>query len=133
MTILTEIQTALESFNGAMDLMNKLMDTMNLAIAYGLIIFIIASIIKLFVNRTNKIIILDELINILKYSFALFLLNNTEYILGGEIPFFIPKIIWVYLVANILLVLGCTAIFKRSKNKTADKNIENNVENNMEK
>ena len=129
---MTEIQTALESFNGAMDLMNKLMDTMNLAIAYGLIIFIIASIIKLFVNRTNKIIILDELINILKYSFALFLLNNTEYILGGEIPFFIPKIIWVYLVANILLVLVCTAIFKGSKNKTADKNIANDVENNIE-
>lgn len=124
---MTDIQTALENFNGAMDLMNKLMDTMNMAIVYGLIIFIIASIIKLFVNKTNKIIILDELINILKYSFALFLLNNTEYILGGEIPFFIPKIIWVYLVANILLVLVCTAIFKGSKNKTADKNIENDV------
>lgn len=113
---MTEIQTSIGVFNEGISLISGLVDTMSLALTYSLLIFLVASIINLCLNKNDKKRVLEELMNILKYSFALFLLKNTQY-LGY-------KIILLYVVLNLVLVLGYALILKITKNKTNNTNIE---------
>lgn len=120
---MSEIQTAVEALNGGVSIIAGLIDVMTLALVYSLIIFLVTSAINLCLNKNDKRRVLDELMNILKYSFALFLLKNTQY-LGYEI-------IILYAVLNLILVLGYALILKASKNKqnnisNEDEIIENN-------
>lgn len=114
--LLTEIQTAVEAFNGGVSLLSGLIDVMSLALTYSLLIFLVTSVINLCLNKNDKKRVLEELMNILKYSFPLFLLKNTQY-LGY-------KIIVLYLVLNLILILGYAIILKVTKNKTNNTNIE---------
>lgn len=128
---MTEIQTIIENFNGGLDIMNTLITTINIAIVYGLIIFLISTIVGLFINRDNKNIVLNKLMDILKYCYALLIMTNIEFIADNSNHTNVLLIlIGSYLVINLLLVFGYKSILnKRNEVKIKDCNNDDCLKN----
>ena len=128
---MTEIQTIIENFNGGLDIMDTLITTINIAIVYGLIIFLISTIVGLFINRDNKNIVLNKLMDILKYCYALLIMTNIEFIADNSNHTNVLLIlIGSYLVINLLLVFGYKSILnKRNEVKIKDCNNDDCLKN----
>lgn len=117
-----EIQSAIEGFNGAMTIFKDMVSMQNSIILYGLIIFLISSIISLFIFRKNNEEVLKNILDITKYIASIMVVG---YVLHPSIienlDVYFKTCLFIYTATNIAIV----SIYKAVNKKRKDINNEN--------
>ena len=121
---MTETENMISTITDAFNLLSNLINTSNIILIYGLILFLISAIVGLYLNRHDKNVSLSNLMDVLKYCFGLAMLMNQNFALKN-----FELILVCYLIINVLFIFSYNKIFfKNNVDKEDIKSDEDNLE-----